>query len=819
MNNGSKTIVAIFLLAAGSGFGGYNYYKNTVLPEIEADYQKEIAALKATSDELTQKLGTTGRQLEAEIARYQQIMADAAATEDEKMARIAELEAKLVSQKEASSASRSSLEAEIASLKGDISDLKADIARKTDKVLALSQELVDLEAEVAQKLAKAAEDAEFYKQKSIERTNNTYDFELELERQLQDEQRYQQDSRFLDHLSYQTADSGHILRDSDPVLLQGVSKPRKKDGGIELIVDREGDGEFPYALAVVDKQSKKVFKVFARPSFLSEDASTDGKGIWLSGHLNHFAYKFSAKEQKLLQYRLERDPDFQQWFDRQTDKIVDLCGSACQLEWVDIGMLLDGDLATTDAPIRDAGGQVSYVNQEYTAAEGVLSFDDPSITTTVREVTEITGSGVQQGRVPGFRVTAFSSGVGEGAVGYREWDISKGVQLTFGPLGQWNETSGILWTARGEKLAPFPYSPDVIYATVADGYLQIEEAGSYEFIVDWNGLSPDSLAVLVNDKLVIGGLRYTDPIAIEMESGEYPIKVIAFNPSPNYGLTELASLKPQNESSSDFDKMFAFHFGNNDGFNFRGKQFVIGYRRLQDADRGFKPINDALTSDRAGEQPENRFSGPLGEISYEKFVPTFATQKAFNRHKGESWWSTSSDPRRSLGESLTLNEQAYASSPETGTSEAGLITKLKENQLVKYSFTYDAKKAGTHFFLPLVLMTNHTDLDEDSWGFNFSRASFNSWDTLGVAVPNRCKYELRAYDQDVSQTVPITIGNDNKGTVYKAGLGSDYYGHLIVTEPAEIRIEGEIACERPFDLKFLTKGPMDLHFRPFEDGK
>lgn len=690
-------------------------------------------------------------------------------------------------------------------------------------------EIEKISKELEKTVAEFDKQVEAYRKLSTERSNNMYDFELDLERQLEDEMKYEeQGSLFLDHLSYQVADSGLIMTDASPIY-QGVEEPEDVKKKIEFITDRGDYSDFPYIYAVVNKETNEVFKVFARPTQLKEDASSDGKGIWLSSHLNAFAYTFSPQEQKIVEYRRQRDPDFARWFDGHTSKVIKLCGAGCQLQWVDAELLQEGDLEVADKPIRDAGGAVAHVNTAYDPEEGVLSFDDPAITQTITEMPSQTLSEAPEERIKGWRVTAFSTAIGEGAVDYKELDISKGIQLTYGPLAQWNETDGVLWTSRGTKIAPFPYSVDTVYATVADGFLNIEENGTYEFALNPKEVSPNDVALYVNNKLVWGGGR-SIPIPIDMEAGEFPIKLTYFVSSQNSGVVDISNAKPTEEVKvevrdliRDYDKYQSLclifdgtnktrtcsaradeFYNKSDKIKVRGKQFIVGYRKLTRDGGGFKSIREILTSIKAPEQTEGRISKPISEMEYKYYTPTAATTLIFNKEKNLSY-------------KLNFALDAYATNYETGESIDGLLPVFDKNSLVEFEFEYDARVPGVHYFLPYLMSVNPDSYDDDK--YNFSTSSINEWDTLNIKNMPSCKYEFLAYDSDVSQYVPIMQGYKAKGIAYTYNetLGQDYYGHINVTEPTVLEIKGRIVCAEEFSLKMLTKDPRDNQFRPFED--
>ena len=116
-------------------------------------------------------------------------------------------------------------------------------------------------------------------------------------------------------------------------------------------------------------------------------------------------------------------------------------------------------------------------------------------------------------------------------------DLENGLELTYGVMGQWNETSGMIPTYNARKFAPFPHIPNTSYATIADGFITLPEDGTYLF--DWNTadqVSLEDFAVLINDELVFGGATSVIGEPIIMQQGTYPIKVYLYNPSNYFGL-------------------------------------------------------------------------------------------------------------------------------------------------------------------------------------------------------------------------------------------------------------------------------------------
>ena len=318
---------------------------------------------------------------------------------------------------------------------------------------------------------------------------------------------------------------------------------------IEFITDRGSYDEYPYVLTIVDatkiQHGAAVSQVFARPTFLREDASTDGKGIWLSSDLSKYAYNFSAKEQKLIKERMARDPEFRKWFDDHTNALIEHCGIQCRLEWKDSRLVAEEVQGVVDEPLRDAGGNISFDNSR--ADRRILSFDMGEISLAVEDRPTVYSDDDAKAWSKGFRVSAFATPATMGEYAESWDDISSGLQLTYGMIGQWNDKSGTVLVYDGKKLARFPDIPELTYATVADGVVTIPETATYEFKWDNFGIGDQDVAVLINDKVILGGPVDLEYMPVRLEAGDYPIKIYAYNPSPEWGLTGFPVCKGSDE--------------------------------------------------------------------------------------------------------------------------------------------------------------------------------------------------------------------------------------------------------------------------------
>ena len=189
----------------------------------------------------------------------------------------------------------------------------------------------------------------------------TYDWELDLIKQREDERFYQELLESQDEEVAPTSEDESNARDylidlfkndfasiqrtssfaQTRVTQQVASNNNLKTDAIEFRTKRTKEGEYPYALAIVDKENRRLAKVFARPMFMVEEASTNGKGVYLRAELYDLAYPFSAKEKKIINYRRLNDAEFNKWFEEKTPKAIEACGFVCHREWVDYEMLME----------------------------------------------------------------------------------------------------------------------------------------------------------------------------------------------------------------------------------------------------------------------------------------------------------------------------------------------------------------------------------------------------------------------------------------------------------------------------------------------
>ena len=324
----------------------------------------------------------------------------------------------------------------------------------------------------------------------------------------------------------------HFQGIDEPVVEQTLTPEQKAQQmlqNIEFITDRGNYEEYPYVLAIIDVTKTQyggaVSQIFARPTFLREDASTDGKGIWLSSDLKKYAYAFSAKEQKLIKMRMARDPEFRKWFDDHTNALVEICGVGCRLEWKDRELVELGADGVVDEPLRDAAGNISFDNER--PDRRILSFNTPTITQAIEDRPTVYSEENEQKFSKGFRVTAFATPKTMGEYAESWDDLENGLELTYGVMGQWNETSGMIPTYNARKFAPFPHIPNTSYATIADGFITLPEDGTYQF--DWNEADQvklEDFAVLINDELVLGGATSVIGKPIKMQQGPTQSKCI-----------------------------------------------------------------------------------------------------------------------------------------------------------------------------------------------------------------------------------------------------------------------------------------------------
>ena len=206
-----------------------------------------------------------------------------------------------------------------------------------------------------------------------------------------------------------------------------------------------------------------------------------------------------------------------------------------RLEWKDRELVELGADGVVDEPLRDASGTISFDNER--PDRRILSFATPTITKAIEDRPTVYSVKNEQKFSRGFRVTAFATPTTMGQAAQSWEDLAKGLELTYGVLGQWNEPSGTIPTYDARQFSPFPHIPYTSYATVADGFIEIPEDGTYEFDYEGNGVGIEDFAVLINDKVMLGGITKERLKPIKMTKGTYPIKVYVYNPSPNFGLT------------------------------------------------------------------------------------------------------------------------------------------------------------------------------------------------------------------------------------------------------------------------------------------
>lgn len=724
----------------------------------------------------------------------------------------------------------------------------------------------------------------------------------------------------------------------EELIYQNVDEIRDKPK-ITFITDRGNSNDFPYVLGVVDKMSGDIYKVFARPDYLAEESSSDGKGVWLSEKLKRFAYTYSPQEKKIVDYRRQRDPKFKKWFNTKTQKILDLCGFSCNLEWLDTQVLLgeiemqggvedaltdaspltlgglaeiaqskpDRILSSTEATFvvekagkyefkfdninkadkrplfngarvtvfigdyklfsgkdwdgrveggydLNSGAHLIKVNHHEKVEEANSRFalryrefgieeswdDEPKPPTNpeptpapepkqeveevveeevVTEPTQPTGynpdftntddlfggdfaeddSGLgdfekrKLMRSRGFLITAFATPASENFP-IQEGDISKGFQTSYGVISQWNEVKGRVPAMSPTKLAEFPHRAEIFYGTMADAYIEIDRTGTYEFrvvgpVVGSGGLLFDgtNVAVLIDDQLIFSGTSW-DGVATDgylMEEGEHKIKVY-------YHQQDIRMT-----ASGEIAK------------------YRLMYRRVED-EGGWKELSDVLTSERAAVQPDYRSSKPTSEISVESFIGYTRTNEAIRQQMDYE----NQSPVFGLG---LFDKTGYSTETKFSQSTNGRYLGPRRT-LHKYSFDYDARRAGSYFVLPKIQR-----ITDDVYGNNQAR----------------CVYSINVYDEDTSSYrsvyKPIPTQNalrnstllTDKRWVYgsrgtDAEVGEDYadrnitkrefsytesLGHIIVDSPKILHFQGEIICEDDFALSFLFNAPNDVVFR------
>lgn len=436
-------------------------------------------------------------------------------------------------------------------------------------------------------------------------------------------------------------------------------------------------------------------------------------------------------------------------------------------------------------------------------AQETLSFDEA---VTVEDISTVETSSVSQELVPGFRVRAFATDQTEGNLDIKKHDISNGLPSNNGVLAKWNTTGGIHLSAKNH-IADFPVMIDAIYAVLADGFLDIKQAGTYEFKVDfgkdrheWYNIKPEYLAVYIAENLVFGAQKGDKTASLQLDPGQYPIRIEYYSASQSaprsriyskdkYGLTEL-----------------------------RGKNIQLEINHVQ-AQKGYQPISDFVKSFEVSQNDDIR-KNIFSDIVYSVGLPLESTKDLYKntRYNESPYLGTlryafdfNGQVPEKMNQMFILDENSYAMSFEKSTSENGVIPNIGDLNLVEYEFTYKAEEAGVHFIMPHI----RTRL-EDYPGKDFSDGTgFYENERIGSNFPNVCKYEIKSYEPSTSQTKSIMSGANGKGTVLKGGIGSDYIGKLIVTEPGDIKISGKIVCAFNFDLTFLAKAPSENRLRTF----
>lgn len=643
---------------------------------------------------------------------------------------------------------------------------------------------------------------------------------------------------------------------------------------IEFRTQRTKEGEYPYALAIIDKENRRISKVFARPMFMTEEASTNGKGVYLRAELYDLAYPFSAKEKKIINYRRQHDAEFNKWFEEKTFKAIETCGFVCHLEWVDYKMLMEKRL---DYGERAYIGQGFIDYDRQAASLAPKMFGNSTVTEIIEENNDWFDVDISK-KIRGWRHTALSVPSSEGGNSGTPYNISEGIPLTRGIIGQWNDTSGNLWTSRLSKILPHPYTPMLAHAIVADGYFYVEEAGTYEFKIPlmssesifggkgnyyrtqrgkegWaknarDNSSPllvNSMALFVEDQNILGGNAGPQIASIKLEEGEYNLRVNFFHPDLDwdfsgldraegkidyFGVTSHRSYKKHmtmtnsevwNSVRHDDLEKETRDLGSVGGpYNLNDTKSV-----LIDGDKGkivnilYRKLEPKMKANE-GWQSLNRkvYSEPSATQNNEyrtyatgPIKGVYRTPLASTAEKTHSASSVSFDDAAYLEETSPL----YYETDETFV--VGPITPLNK---VTLDFDYDAKLVGSYMFMPLIYPSKKIfseDFMNKPEGEIFSALAAKGvhagYDLSGTEA--ECIIDFKVYDEDVSVYVPLFSGNLPNGMILtNSSLGKvreTFFGHFRVHDPRILHLKMELACSSYVDLTILVKDPSDLNFR------
>ena len=414
--------------------------------------------------------------------------------------------------------------------------------------------------------------------------------------------------------------------------------------------------------------------------------------------------------------------------------------------------------------------------------------------------------------------------------------ISEGI-LTRGIIGQWNDTSGNLWTSRLSKILPHPYTPMLAHAVIADGYFYVEEAGTYEFKIPMmSTLSTKSagstraisntnlvknMAFFIEDQNVLGGDAGPQIASIKLEEGEYNLKVNFFNPDlrwdfsglertrgkvDHFGITSSRSYKKHmtltnaevwkwsgkkaehngiGERNTTWMSMSTLHGGE------KGKIVNILYRKLEpnmsELD-GWESLNRKVYSEPSAVQHDDYRTYALGKIKAVYRTPLASTAKS-NNEGGVS--------------GVNFDDAAYLEEKTPliyNTDETFVVGPIPRLNKVTLEFDFDANLMGSYMFMPLIypskkffseghLLKEDIDLETTLHGkddvktkgtrkhylANLAAKAVNpSYDFRNSDAV--CIMDFKIYDEDVSIYVPLFKGNMPNGMIITKNVDKEQIG-------------------------------------------